>query len=143
MSFEEFCGWAFSVSFVIVVVGHFAFASMQFFCWRWLCGRLTNLTPGEIENTAFLGKSIGSYNASIGLGLLLSLKLVYGAYGLLCSGKLLSSASGAFLGVQMAVMAFIALTAVVGALGTKGPTIWIARFSPALIAFWAVFCGQP
>ena len=58
---------------ICVIGGHFFFAYGQWFKWARLCEKLTDLTGGEVEKTAFPGRSFASYNFSIGLGLLLSL----------------------------------------------------------------------
>lgn len=58
---------------ICVIGGHFFFAYGQWFKWARLCEKLTDLTGGEVEKTAFPGRSFASYNFSIGRGLLLSL----------------------------------------------------------------------
>jgi uncharacterized membrane protein len=102
----------------LVISGHFFFAYQQWFKWPQLCGKLTELTGSEIENTAFLGRSIASYNASIGVGLLLSLRL--------------DDIPQAW--VQGVTLLLITITAAVGAVGTKGNSILIARLMPAALA---------
>lgn len=104
----------------IVILGHFAFGYLQCFRWRQVCRRLTNFSDGEVTASAFLGRSIGSYNASIGFGLLLSIWLP----------------DPSRFWVQAVVLALIAVTAVVGWLGTRANSnlILIARLAPALIA---------
>jgi uncharacterized membrane protein len=134
-------GAIFSVCLAAVILGHFVFAIVQVFFWPWLCRRVTKLTDEEIESSRFLGRSIASYNASIGLGMALSLRLLENGSDRFWDGELLIPADGAFLSVQMAVMAFIAATALVGAMGTSGKTILIARFSPAAAAFLILAFG--
>lgn len=128
----------FSILLAAVIIGHIAFAFIQVFFWPWLCGRITDLTAEEAESSRFLGKSIASYNASIAVGLLLSLRLVEDGFAKFLSGDLVNPEHGAFVGVQMTVMAFIAATAIVGALGTKGKTILVMRFLPAAAAFFVI-----
>jgi len=103
----------------LVIVGHLLFAYAQWFRWPRVCKKLTSLTDTEIENTRFLGRSIASYNASIGVGLFLSLFLENQTERL----------------VQLAVLAFIALTAMVGNSGARGNLILFARLLPAALAF--------
>lgn len=79
---------------------------------------MTDLKGEEVEKTAFLGRSFASYNASIGIGLVLSF--------------LLDGQREAW--VQGVVLVLIVATAAVGASGTKGNTILIRRLLPAAVA---------
>ena len=63
------------LALLAVVCGHFFFAYGQWFRWPDICKLLTNLTEGEALNTASLGRSFASYNASIGAGICLSFLL--------------------------------------------------------------------
>ena len=109
-------GLLYKLALLVVIAGHFFFAYSQWFKWPKLCEKLTNLNSDEIESTRFLGRSIASYNFSIGIGLLLSLFI---------------SKSAA---VQGVVLALIAVTAIVGSMGTKGRSILLMRFLPAVIS---------
>ena len=112
----------FWVLVVFVIGGHVVFAAVQMSPagWARLCRRITQLkTDDEIGKTAFLGRSIGSYNASIAAGLALSFLLEDTAQAQ----------------VQGAVLLFIVATAAVGAMGTKGAGILLLRLAPAAIAF--------
>lgn len=104
--------------FWAVVIGHVFFALGQWFAWPRVCKKLTDFSDETIEHTAFLGRSIASYNAAIAVGLLMSLSL---------PEELQSS-------VQAVVMALISATALVGWMGTKGNSILYVRFLPAFIA---------
>lgn len=108
---------------VAVIFGHFFFAYGQYSRWPELCGKLTDLKGEEIEKTAFLGRSFASYNAAIGVGLVLSFFLE----------------ANAKFSVQAVVLALVVVTAAVGASGTKGNTILIARLAPAAIALLSIF----
>ena len=108
----------FYLLFSLVIVGHFFFAYQQWFKWPELCAKLTEFTGSEIEKTAFLGRSIASYNASISVGLLLSLLLAEPGQAM----------------VQGVTLLLVVATAVVGAQGTRGNSILIARLAPALLA---------
>lgn len=120
--------WIFGIAMFLVIAGHFAFAYLQWFDWEALTGRLTKMSPDSVAEAAFLGRSIASYNAAIGLGLLLSLKL---------------EARARFF-TQAVVLACIVVTAVVGAMGTEGPSILIARLAPAAFALAALLArGAP
>ncbi|MCA0905466.1 DUF1304 family protein [Ruegeria marisrubri] len=102
-----------------VIGGHFFFAYLQWFRWSYICKKLTNFSEEEIKDTAFLGRSFSSYNASIAVGLCLSfwLPAPYQAF------------------TQSVVLLLISITAIVGALGTRGNTILIMRLIPASVAF--------
>lgn len=106
------------LAMAVVIVGHFLFAYLQWFRWRQVCKRLTDFTPDEAIKAAFLGRSVASYNAAIAVGLLLSFLLAHDTQ----------------LYVQGVVLALIVLTAVVGATGTRGNAILIARLLPAAAA---------
>ena len=119
--------YLFYLALIAVIGGHFAFAYMQWFKWKGLCRSVTDMSDEAIEQSAFLGRSIGSYNASIGVGLLLSFRL----------------SDTAEYRVQLAVFAFIVLTAAVGAMGTKGNRILILRLLPAALAFILLWIVGP
>lgn len=111
------------VFIAIVIGGHFFFAYQQWFEWPELFNSLAIVASEDHkaiagDNTGFLGRSIASYNASVGLGLLLSILL----------GK------PARHWVQGMILFFIVLTAAVGASGTAGYAILVARLLPAAIA---------
>ena len=114
--------FVFYLAMVIVILGHLYFAFKQRFRWRELCEQLTELREPEIEKTAFLGRSVASYNASIAVGL----------------GASFGLAEGPQAWVQAVVLALIVATAAVGASGTKGNTILIARLLPAAVALIAL-----
>lgn len=101
-----------------VIIGHFYFAYLQWMQWPTMCKRLTDLEGEQVSRSAFLGRSIASYNISIAVGLLLTF--------------LLQPESR--IGVQAVVLAFIVLTAMVGAAGTKGNSILFSRLMPAALA---------
>ncbi|MCG7519503.1 DUF1304 family protein [Ruegeria sp. Ofav3-42] len=101
-----------------VIIGHLVFAYAQWFHWQRVCERLTIFDAKEIEKTRFLGRSIASYNASIGVGLCLSI--------------FLPDISQAW--TQAVVLGFIVLTAMVGNAGARGNFILYTRLSPAAIA---------
>lgn len=102
----------------LVIGGHILFAYRQWFKWPELCAKLTDLTRDEALKTAFLGRSIASYNASIAVGLALSF--------------LLDSSAQAW--VQGVTLALIVATAAVGNAGVRGSTILVARLAPAAAA---------
>ena len=102
----------------LVIAGHLLFAFLQWFKWDFVCKRMTDLTGPEVERTAFLGRSFASYNASVGVGLLLS-----------CC---LDPTPQAW--VQGVVLALIVATAAVGAAGAQGNAILKYRLSPAAAA---------
>ena len=106
----------FYLAMLAVIGGHFFFAYGQWFKWPDLCKELTDLEGQEVDKTTFLGRSIASYNASIGAGLLLSFLLVNEAW------------------VQGVTLALIVATAAVGASGTKTNTIRNLRLLPAAAA---------
>lgn len=108
----------YTIAIIAVIGGHFFFAYGQWFRWKRICARLTHLTETEAEKTASLGRSFASYNASIGVGLCLSFLLP----------------AETELTVQGVVLALIIVTAGVGAMGTRGNTILLARLLPAAIA---------
>ncbi len=108
--------YAWYIFLAIVIGGHLLFAYKQWFNWEGICEELTDLTRAEALKTAFLGRSFASYNACIGIGLLL--------------GLLLESPVREW--VHGVVLALIAVTAFVGALGTKGNKIRNFRLFPAL-----------
>ncbi len=108
----------FNLAMFAVIAGHFGFAHLQWFRWDRVCAKLTDLTPEEAVRTAFLGRSFASYNASIGLGLGLSFLL----------------AEGAREWVQAVTLALIVFTAAIGAAGTRGNLILLARLAPAAVA---------
>lgn len=103
-----------------VIGGHLFFAYGQWRKWPDLCAKLTDLDKDGVRNSAFLGRSIGSYNACVGIGLLLTFRL---------EGR-------AEADVQTVILLFIVATACVGWWGTKhrSHTILIARLAPAAIA---------
>ncbi len=103
---------------LFVIGSHIFFAYGQWFKWPELCKKLTDLEGIEVSKTAFLGRSIASYNASIGVGLLLSF--------------LLDSSSGAW--VQGVTLALVIATATVGSISTKGNFIRNYRLLPAILA---------
>lgn len=109
-----------------VILGHLFFAYQQWFKWPDLCEKLTDLRGEDIEKTAFLGRSIASYNTSIVVGLLLSFRL--------------DDAPQAW--VQGMTLALIVATAAVGATGTRGNAILIARLLPAAVALVALIYLQ-
>ena len=113
----------YNIALLIVIFGHFFFAYTQWFKWPELAEKLTELRGEEIVKTASLGRSFASYNLSIGIGLLLSLLFYDSAI------------------IQGVVLALISLTALVGASGTKGMTILLLRFLPALIALGLLVAG--
>ncbi len=108
-----------------VIGGHFAFAYAQWFRWQDVCERVTDFNVEEVNRTRFLGRSIASYNASIGLGL--------------CFSFLLPGSSQSW--TQAFVLAFIVLTAMVGSAGTRGNFIFYARLSPAALALVFLILG--
>ena len=112
----------FYLAMAVVIGGHVFFAVMQACNWDILAGNLTDMSRGEIEASAFLGRSIASYNVSIALGLGLSFLLPKGPRAR----------------VQYVVLALIVATAAVGAAGTKGNDILLARLLPAAIALAAL-----
>ena len=118
MTFAEITYWLYIIAMGAVIIGHFAFAWKQWCDWPGLCQDLTDLRGSEIEKTAFLGRSIASYNASIGIGLSLSSWLDEWPQAL----------------VQGAVLALICATAAVGASGTRGNKILLLRFTPGVLA---------
>lgn len=103
-----------------VVGGHFFFAFGQWFRWPAICRKLSKLTEDEAKKTKTLGRSFAAYNASIGLGL--------------CLSFLLPEAPRDW--TQIVVLALVAFTAAVGASGTEGNTIFLARFAPAVVALF-------
>ncbi len=109
------------IAIAIVIGGHFFFAYVQWFRWPDICKKLTNFSEEEIKATAFLGRSISSYNASIAVGLCLSfwLPAPYQTY------------------TQSIILFLISITAAVGVSGARGNTILIMRLLPALVAFVA------
>jgi len=113
----------YNIVLLSVIFGHFFFAYAQWFKWPMLCEKLTELRGEEIEKTSSLGRSFASYNLSIGLGLLLSLLFLDSAI------------------IQGIVLALISLTALVGASGTKGLTILLLRFLPAIVALGLLVAG--
>ena len=106
------------IAMLAVVGGHFFFSFGQWFRWPEICRKLTKLTENEAEKTKPLGRSFAAYNASIGLGLCLSFLLPEGPRDW----------------TQIVVLALVAFTAVVGASGTEGKTIFLTRFAPAIVA---------
>jgi uncharacterized membrane protein len=101
-----------------VIVGHLGFAVIQWTKWEGLCAKITNLTPSEAKNTIFLGRSIGSYNEAIAVGLIASMWLEPTAQPV----------------VQGVTLALIVATAVQGARSTNGSGILVARVLPAAAA---------
>ena len=110
--------YLFYFAIAAVIGGHFFFAYSQWFKWPRLCEKVTYLEGPEIEKTAFLGRSFASYNASIGLGLTLSFKFE----------------DDSQVWVQGVTLALIAVTAAVGASGSKGTLIRNFRLFPAIVA---------
>lgn len=123
---ETLVSGIFILAMIAVIGGHFLFAYRQAFAWWPTARAITDLTKEEAEKVAFLGRSIASYNACIGLGLVAS-------FGL---------AAGPQAWVQGATLLFIVLTAAVGASGTKGNLILYARLSPAAVALIALVVSQ-
>lgn len=117
--------WIFRFAMLLVIAGHFYFAYKQWFDWPALTKDLTTMSDAAVAEAAFLGRSIASYNAAVGLGLALSFLL----------------AARARFFVQAVVLLCIVGTAAVGAMGTEGASILIARLAPAAIAFAALLAG--
>jgi uncharacterized membrane protein len=118
--------YLFYLAMLAVIGGHFFFAYVQWFKWSKLCEKITDLNIDEIKNTAFLGRSFASYNASIGTGLILSFLLV----------------DKPQVWVQGVILALIALTASVGAAGTSDNTIRNYRLLPAVSALAVLIALQ-
>ncbi len=103
----------------IVIVGHVIFAVMQAFFWPFVAKRLLKIEDaGAVAQTTTVGKSFASYNLSIAIGLGLSFRLP----------------ESVLYDVQLAVMALIVFTAIVGYLGTKSIVILLGRLLPAAIS---------
>lgn len=109
-------GLLYKIVLLFVIAGHFFFAYGQWFKWPKLCEKLTNLNSDEVESTRFLGRSIASYNFSIGIGLLLCMVFLNDV------------------AVEAVVLIFIVATAFVGAKGTNGNSILLLRLAPAAVA---------
>ncbi len=116
----------FYAAMTAVILGHFYFAYQQWFKWPDLCAELTGLGGEAVEDSAFLGRSIASYNASVGIGLAASFRL--------------GEAPQAW--VQGVTLGLIVATAAVGAAGTRGNAILIARLLPAAVALGALIYVQ-
>ena len=114
--------YAYLLAIAAVIGGHFFFAYAQWFRWPKVCEKLLGLLEPEAERIAPLGRSFASYNASIAVGL--------------CLSFLLPDPSRIL--VQGVVLTLITLTAVVGALGTRGNTILLGRLIPAVAALLAM-----
>ncbi|MEM7224092.1 MAG: DUF1304 family protein [Pseudomonadota bacterium] len=121
-----------------VIFGHFKFAKLQWFHWDALCEKLTDLRDEEIKRTAFLGRSIASYNASIGVGLILSLLLAPNMEDLVPRPEVGLPAPVVW--VQGVVLALIVATAAVGSSGVRDNSILKGRLLPAAAAL-AVLIG--
>lgn len=118
MTLQESIYIIYIIIMTFVILGHLMFAWKQWSAWCDIARELTDFDKTEIRKTKFLGRSIASYNASIGFGLTLSF--------------LLDGRSEVW--VQGVVLALICATAAVGASGTRGNRIIYFRFTPAAIS---------
>ena len=105
----------FKIALAVVILGHVAFAGVQAFRPEMLAGILPDTGPQDAAN---IWRSIGSYNFSIAIGLLLSLRL----------GDSIREP------VQMTVLALIAFTALVGYISTGSSVILVGRLLPSVVA---------
>jgi uncharacterized membrane protein len=110
----------------LVIGGYLYFAYRQWSDWPAVAAKISKLTALEAEKTEFLGRSFASYNASIGVGLLLSF--------------LLEGSAEPW--VQGVTLAAIVGTAAVGAMGTTGNLILKFRLFPAAAALAVLILWQ-